>query len=188
MTTALVAKGSIQEVVKGGDTAIALLDAQIALVCDRSSSMLEVARSRKRRFEIEDEVVVRLQARYPGQVALASFSEEAELQPSGILPPPQGGTNMIDALRLIEQLSQIGLKCVLISDGEPNDEYGTIAYATQIHVNFDVIFVGPETSGGAVFLRKLCNVAKGAFHVNDLAKDATLLEQTIVLMLESGRR
>jgi len=187
MTKALVAKGSIQEMSIGMDNAVALMDATIALVCDRSSSMLEDARNGNKRFELEDEIVERLQVRYPGKIALASFSDYAELQPSGILPYPQGMTDMIAALNLIEQLSLVGLKCVLISDGEPNDEQGTLAYAVQTQLNFDVIFVGPETSNGAVFMRKLCNVAKGAFHVNDLAKDAALLEQTIVLMLESGK-
>ena len=72
MSNSLIAIGSIQDVSKG-DTALALLNAKVALLCDRSSSMLEEARGRKARYEIEDDVVSKLQAKYPGQVALVAF-------------------------------------------------------------------------------------------------------------------
>ena len=190
MSQALVAKGSITDISKSGDMALAILNAKAVLLCDRSGSMAEEARGGKASYEIEDEIVTRLQARYQGQVVLVAFHSTAFICPDGILPPPQGDTNMLDAFRVALPLHEAGLRVILISDGQPShDETEVIESAKQFKGNLDTIFVGPETSPGASFLKRLAKAVKGSHLVCDIKKDPALLEKSLThLLLTAGAK
>ena len=111
----IVATGSIRDVSKTRDTALALMDAKIVLLCDRSGSMAEIARGHKASYQIEDEVVAKFQARHPGKVVLIAFNDVAWMCLDGNLPLPGGSTNMLDAFRVAKPLADIGLRIVLNS-------------------------------------------------------------------------
>lgn len=182
MNTSLVVKGSILDVSKGGDVALAMLDAKIVLICDRSSSMLDNAHQGKARFAVEDSIVERLQQKYPGQIILVSFNDEVGIHADGRLPHPNGTTDMASALNTAQPFIEAGLRGVLISDGEPNDKSTTLQVASGMRGKLDVVFVGDEGSDGASFLRQLAKSVGGAFDVNDL-KNPKLLEERIERML-----
>src|SRR3990167_8036696 len=95
--TSLIVSGSIKDIAKKSGAAVALLGAEVILLCDRSSSMLEQARGGKASYQIEDEVVARIQAKHPGKVVLIAFNDIAFSCPDGNLPIPNGLTNMLDA-------------------------------------------------------------------------------------------
>ena len=190
MTTSLVpTRGSIQDVGKHGDMALALLDAKVVLLCDRSSSMLEIARSGKAAYEIEDEVVTKLQAKHQGQVALIAFADDAYLCLDGHLPYPNGNTNMLDAFTKAEPLASAGLRAILITDGMPShDESEVIQHAQVFRGKMDCIFVGNELSGGADFLKRLAKSLKGSHSICDIGKEPKLLEEQLeTLLLKAGK-
>ena len=182
-----IVTGSIKAVAKGGDVALAMLDAKIVLLCDRSSSMLEKdAFNRKARYEVEDQIVKRLQTKYPGQIVLVSFRDWSDIHPNGELPHPSGMTNMTAGLEKAQPLIEAGLRAVLISDGEPDDPYSVMELAKQLKGKLDVCYVGPEGSGGQQFLHEVARVAMGTFDTNDL-KNPQLLEERITrLLLKAG--
>lgn len=190
MGNELVVKGSIRDVAQTGDVALALLNAKVALVCDRSGSMDEEARGGKARYQIEDDVVTRLQAKYPGQVALVAFSDTAYLCPDGILPSANGQTNMLDALRVAQPLADADLRIIIITDGEPSHgEDEVIDAARAFRGRLDTIYVGPEISSGHDFCRRLAAAAKGSHSAADLVRDPELLEQSLTrLMLSAGAK
>jgi hypothetical protein len=185
-----IAKGSIRDVAAGGDNALALLNAKVLVLCDRSGSMSQEARAGKTCYELEDDIVTRIQAKYPGQVALAAFADVAYLCPTGSLPPPGGNTNMLDALRVAEPLAAVGLRIIMVTDGEPShDEAEVLQAAKALRGKMDCIFVGPELSAGAEFCKRLARSVGGSHSEADLTKGPELLEQNLTrLLLASGAR
>ncbi len=190
MSRELIVKGSIQDVAAKGDVALALLSAKVALLCDRSSSMIEEARGHQARYELEDDIIKRLQAKYPGQVALVAFSDTAYLCPDGVLPQPNGNTNMLDALRLAGPLADAGLRIILITDGEPSHaESEVIDAARAFRGKLDTIYVGPELSRGADFCKALALSVGGTHSEADLKHGPDLLENNLTrLLLTAGAR
>lgn len=184
-----IVRGSIQDMSKSGDMALALLDAKIVLLCDRSSSMSEMARGGKASYEIEDDIITRLQTHHSGRVALIAFHDTAFLCLDGNLPHPQGNTNMLDAFRVAQPLADAGLRVILITDGLPShNEDEVIQAASQFRGQMDTIFVGPEISPGADFLRRLAKSVGGSHSVCNVGKEPELLEKQLeVLMLKAGR-
>ena len=189
MSQSLVAKGSITNVAKSGDVAMALMDAKVLVVCDRSGSMVADARSGKASYQLEDEIVARLQAKYPGQVALAAFNDVAWLCPDGVLPMPTGQTNMLDALRLAQPLADAGLKIIMVTDGEPShSEQEVLDAAKLFRGKLDTIFVGPEVSMGRKFCKALALAAGGTHSDANLKRDPALLEKNLTrLLLAAGK-
>ena len=184
-----IAKGSIKDVA-GGDVAIALMNAKIVLLCDRSSSMLEFARDGKCRAEIEDDIVAKFQAKHPGQIALVSFSDAAELREDGVLPYPGGGTTITSALNLAEPMVDIGMRAVLITDGEPGEnEQMVIRSATRYKGRMDCIYVGPEVGRGGDFCDRLARAVGGTNTICDLNKEPELLAERLgqLLLIAGGK-
>ena len=110
MDKALIISGSIKDVAKNGDTALAMLNAKVALICDRSGSMADDGWGQKPCWVLEDEVIEKLQKKYAGQIVLIAFHDIAYLCLDGKLPLPQGNTNMLDAFRVAEPLADAGLR------------------------------------------------------------------------------
>lgn len=189
MDKSLIVKGSIKDVAKTNDTTLAVLDAKVVLLCDRSGSMTEEAWGHKPAFQLEDEVITKLQNKYPGQVVLVAFHDVAYTCLDGNLPPPMGSTNMLDALRVAEPLHDAGLRIILISDGCPShDENEVIRAAQKFTGNLETIFVGNEMSPGKDFLKRLSKAVGGSNQVADLKKGTQLLETRLnQLLLEAGK-
>ena len=190
MDQGLIAKGSIRDVAAGGDNTLALLNAKVLVLCDRSGSMSQIARAGKMCYELEDDIVTRLQAKYPGQVALAAFADVAYLCPTGQLPPPGGNTNMLDALRVAGPLAAVGLRIIMVTDGEPShDEHEVLDAARPFKGQMDTVFVGPELSPGADFCKRLAAAVGGSHSEADLMRGPELLEQSLTrLLLTAGAK
>ncbi len=189
-----IIKGSISSIATNGDTALAILNATVALVCDRSSSMNEYTKSRKTRAQLEDEVVTELQSRYSGKIAVVGFNSSAYLCEDGVLPSPTSDTSFGAAFEVAEALSDAGLRVILVSDGEPNeiqyqggeDQLLTNAKC-KFHGNMDCIFVGDENSAGERFMQRLAEAVGGSATLCDLNEGSRLLEETIeTLLLKAG--
>ena len=96
---------------------------------------------------------------------------------------------MLDAFRVAQPLADAGLRLILITDREPShDENEVIDAARQFRGHMDTIYVGPELSGGAGFLKRLAAAVGWDNSVCDLKKDPALLEQHLTrLLLTAGR-
>ncbi len=188
-----IIKGSISSIATNGDTALAILNATVALVCDRSASMNEYTKSGKTRAQLEDEVVTELQSRYSGKIVVVGFNSSGYLCEDGVLPTPTSDTSFGAAFEVAEALSDAGLRVIIISDGEPNEiNYGgesqLLADAKRkFHGNMDCIFVGDENSAGERFMQRLAEAVGGSATLCDLNAGSRLLQETIeTLLLKAG--
>lgn len=180
MSNSIVATGSLTDQMQLGEAANlaeAFLNVKLILLCDRSGSMyIPDAFEGKRRYEVEDGIVRRLQSEHPCQVLLASFTSGAKLHPNGILPKPNGGTQMLDGLKLIRDFCISDVKCCLVSDGEPEETEESIMAFVKQHFagRLDTAFAGPEGSRGAELMRRIAEAAGGKWSVDALTKPAEL--------------
>lgn len=189
MNTQSIVKGSIQDVTKSGDIAISIINAKVVVLCDRSGSMSSEARGGRCSYEIEDDIIKRIQGRYQGQIILVAFNDVAFTCLHGNLPLPNGNTNMIDALDKAQPFADMGMRIILITDGQSSHpEAEVIQHAQQFHGKLDTIFVGPEMSPGADFLKRLASSVGGSNSICDLGKESKLLEERLeTLMLKAGK-
>ncbi len=191
MTQALtVVKGSIQDVTKTGNTALSILDAKLLVICDRSGSMEQHdAMNGKSRYEVEDEIVSNLQKKYPGQIVLIAFGDTAILCLDGNLPYPNSGSTMMTyAFKLAERFTTLGMKAVLITDGEATEDERAVLDAAKPFIGkLDTVLIGPDYAPGKKFLEKLAKYTKGTYNHNDLKTNPKLLEKTLeTLLLKAG--
>lgn len=183
-----IIKGSIMDVANG-NTALALLDAKLLIICDRSGSMTgHDAMGGKARYEVEDEIVRDLQAKYPGQVVLEAFGDSAILCLNGELPYPNSGSTVYSyALKLAQSLVKTGMRAVLISDGEASDSWDEIRRAAEpLRGALDIVFVGPDITPGRNLLDKLSAYVSGTLDYNDLQNQQKLFETLERKLLGSG--
>lgn len=184
-----IIKGSIKDIATNGDTALAILNAKAALVCDRSGSMNEYTANGKTRAQLEDEVVTELQSRYSGKIVVVGFNDSAYLCEDGVLPMPAAGTQFLSAFEVSEALSDAGLRVILISDGDPQESHDHLLDQARqkFHNNMDCIYVGDEGSAGEDFMRRLADAVGGSATLCDLNAGSKLLEETIeTLLLKAG--
>lgn len=178
---ALVVKGSILDVAQGEDEATALMDARLILVCDRSGSMTTMDADGKARHEVEDEVVVSLQGKYPGQIALVPFNDITYMALDGRLPYPDGGTRLTNALAFIEPVVQLGVRACIICDGYPDDKEESIHIAERMRGKLDCIFVGKPNSAGDDFMKRLADVVGGTHQSNEATKELEGMVERLLL-------
>lgn len=187
MNTDLVVKaGSVMDVARGGNVALAMMDVKVVLICDRSGSMTACdAQGGRARYMVEDEIVARLQKKYPGKIALISFNDFAELCPNGELPQPTGGTSMEAGIDKARPIIEIGAKGILVTDGEPNSETAVFQSVAGLSGKLDTVFVGNDNASGKAFMERLAKFLHGSFSSNSL-KNPELLEQKITQLLLSA--
>lgn len=185
MSTDMIVKGSLKDVSGDNDPTMALMEAKLILVCDRSGSMTTNDASENRpRYTVEDEVVKELQEKYAGQIAIVSFSDMAYMCLNGVLPYPDGGTNMAGALRFVHPVVESGIHAVLVSDGEPDDKQEVIYIAKQMKGFLDVVFIGKKGSEGDKFLKEVAKASGGTHETNEATK---MLSKTLTrLLLKAG--
>lgn len=167
MSTSIVA-GSIAAMAgrTGRSIAEQLLDAEHVVLVDVSPSMeAHDSRGERERLRVAQEELARLQAEFPGKLAVYAFAGECRPVPGGVpafLPGLAGsGTDLAGALRTVKRLDGLGLRFVVISDGEPNSEHESLTEARAFTSPISTIFVGPEGGSGQDFLRRLATAAGG---------------------------
>lgn len=171
-----IVPGSLSAVAQrdGMTLAETFLNCDVLLLVDQSGSMSVCdapggTGSPRSRYDAADAELTRLQAQYPGKVALVAFSSWPVFCPGGKAERLGGGTDMAAALQFVKVADDAGIKIVLISDGEPNEEAKTLQIAKTFKSRIDTIYIGSEEdhSGGRAFLQKLAQATGGQFFKSD---------------------
>jgi hypothetical protein len=173
MSPAIVA-GSVASAaaVKGVPLAEALLDVESLILLDCSGSMATAdSRGSRRRIDSAREELATLQRDLPGKLALVCFAGHAQLMWGGVPPEPMGGTDLAGALAFAKTFDQGGMRFVVVSDGEPDDQAKALATARGFAGPISTVFVGPEGGPGAAFLRRLATASGGRHATADRVRE-----------------
>jgi len=168
-TATAIVPGSLSAIAKrdGQSLAESFLSADAVIIVDTSGSMCTCdSRSGKSRYDVALEELAQLQAHMPGKLAVLAFSDDCIFVPGGQPPLLGGGTNLAGALKFAKVADVPGMRFIVISDGEPDDERKALAVAKTYANRIDTIFVGPENDwhGGRAFLQRLA-AASGGQHI-----------------------
>jgi len=168
-------KGSLQDVAQASDTSLAetFVGADAVIICDVSGSMaMHDSRGGRTRYEVELDELAKLQAHLPGKLAILAFSSETIFVPGGQPPMLGAGTDLAGALKFAQIADGTGIRFIILSDGEPDDEQEALRVAAQYVDRIDVIFVGPEDRpDGRDFLEKLAKRGHGTTVTADRVKE-----------------
>lgn len=168
----------------GGSLAESFVSADVVVLVDTSGSMhAKDSRNSQSRYDVACEELAKLQANMPGKIAVLAFSSDVEFCPGGVPRFFSGGTALHKALKFARVADVPGMRFIVISDGQPDDESSALREAQQYKARIDVIYVGPESElmHGREFLERLAQASGGTFVT---AKCAELLaEKTERLLL-----
>lgn len=163
MNTQII-QGSIGAIAQrdGRSIAESFLNADVVIIVDTSSSMGQHdARGNQSRYSVACDELQKLQASLPGKLALLSFSDDVQFCPNGIPFNFNGMTDLAKALKFAKMADVSGIRFIVISDGEPNDEQEALNVAKTYKNKIDTIFVGPEGGNGQKFLQRLAKASGG---------------------------
>jgi hypothetical protein len=186
-----IVQGSLSAVSKQANQSLAsgFLNVKAFVMVDVSASMgvKDIdATGTKSRYDAACEQLANLQKENPGEIAVGCFSQRAEFCPGGVPVFMYSMTDMVAALRLMKMADGAGIRLILISDGEPNDEESTLKEARKFSSKIDTIFVGPETDQtGRAFLKKLSQ-ATGGINIDSKAQDLGKLSDNVTLLIGAG--
>lgn len=168
---------------KGITLAESFLDVNVLLIVDMSGSMnAHDAPNGLSRYEAAEKELKRLQTELPGKIGIVAFSSWPVFCPNGVPPRLDGGTDMKAALEFVKVADDIGIRFILISDGEPNEPNPTLNIAKTFKTKIDTIFIGPEMSSGREFLKKLSSLTGGK---TVSSKEVGMLAQPVLALLET---
>jgi hypothetical protein len=182
MTQAIV-PGSLAAISGKANMSLAesFLNVDALIVVDTSASMhTKDAAGGEERYFAACRELERLQATLPGKIGVISFSDYAKFCPGGVPEFISTSTNLVGALKFIQTADNLGIKFVVISDGEPDDEQAALDLARKFKTKLDVVYIGREGGGGRLFLGRLAEASGGKYMAADLAKD---LNQKVQLLL-----
>lgn len=166
---------------QGKSIAESFVNADCIIIVDTSSSMGQHdSRGGKSRYEVACEELKNLQASLPGKLALLSFSDDVIFCPNGIPFNYEGMTDLTKALKFAKMGDVSGMRFIVISDGEPNDEDKALAVAKTFKNRIDTIYVGPEGGEGQKFLQRLAKASGGQGVTSEKVKE---LESTVKHLL-----
>lgn len=171
----IIVRGSLADLAQQTDRSIAesFVNAELVCIIDTSGSMNSPdSRGGKTRYSVACEELEKLQAGLPGKVAVINFSFETVFEPGGRPAMLGGGTDLAKALQFAKMADVPGMRFVLISDGEPDDERGAMQMARHYTNRIDVVYVGPEYNGsGREFLARLAAATGGKSVTADRAAE-----------------
>ena len=140
----------------------------VAVLCDTSASMAEIAGSKPRIAHLHEAIDSLAAETVTIAVEFNSIAREFPWR-SGVRFSPSGGTDLAAALCHLR--SHRPRRTIVISDGEPQGEAAALAAAKSITGRIDVIFVGDERNTRARdFLLSLARSTGGTAVSVDLAK------------------
>lgn len=166
MSTAIVT-GSVGDVARrsGRTLAEAFLFVDAIVIVDTSASMAQqdVPKSELKCSRYDEAVnqLRQLQTQMPGKIAVISFSNTPVYCPDGNAKFLRGSTNLAAALRLVQAADNCGLRFVVISDGEPDNEMDALDVARGLKTRIDTIYIGPPNGKGIEFLQRLASIHGG---------------------------
>lgn len=183
MNNAII-QGSLGAVAQQNKTSIAesFVNANAIIIVDTSGSMDQSdARNGKTRYQVACDELANLQRTMPGKLALLSFSNDVVFCPNGIPFQFGGMTDLAKALKFAKVADlPSGMRFIVISDGEPDDEADALKVAKTFKNRIDTIFVGREGAEGQDFLNRLAK-ASGGEHVT-ADRVAELADKTVKLL------
>lgn len=186
-TAPAIVPGSLSVVANQAGTSIAeaFLNADVVVIVDVSGSMdTKDSRGGRRRYDVACDELRRLQADLPGKIAVVAFSSTTVFVPGGVPPFLSGGTNLAGALEFVQPADGT-VRFIVISDGEPNDEFSALRFAHNFASKIDTIYVGPKDNRAAArFLEELARASGGRFAT--AARAAKLAEKVQTFMLQEG--
>jgi Mg-chelatase subunit ChlD len=161
------------------------LSVDAILIVDVSGSMeAHDAPGGQSRHEAAEQELRRLQETMPGKLAVVCFSDSAEFCPAGIPRRMNSGTNLAGALRFVQAADGTGIRFVVISDGQPNDENAALQVARQFTSRIDTVYIGPEGGTGRAFLQQLASWnGKGGQYAK--SKAPGMLAEQVTLLLKA---
>jgi len=181
--TAIV-PGSIGAIAQqsGKSLAESFVNADVVVIVDTSGSMdAHDSRDGRTRYDIACVELAGLQNNLPGKIAVISFSHDVTFCPSGVPTYFGGDTDLAGALKYAKLADVTGMRFILISDGEPNDENEALRAAKTYKNKIDVIYVGSETSPtGRAFLEKLARASGGMAITADRAVELQASVQKLI--------
>jgi len=163
MNTQII-QGSLGAIAQQNGKSIAesFVNADCIILVDTSSSMGQHdSRGGQSRYEVACEELKNLQASLPGKLALLSFSDDVIFCPNGIPFNYGSMTDLAKVLKFAKMGDVTGMRFIVISDGEPNDEDSALAVAKTYKNRISTIYVGPEGGGGQDFLKRLAKASGG---------------------------
>lgn len=186
MNTAIV-PGSLAALASKANQSLAesFLNVEAIVIVDVSGSMHTLdAPGNKSRYDAACAELESLQRAYPGKIGIVAFSDTAQFVPGGKPMMQGGGTNMVAALDTVKCADGLGIKLILISDGQPDSPEETIARASRFKTHIDTVYIGSEReSSGREFLQRLAKATGGNF-----AKSAApaMLQQPVIALLNAA--
>lgn len=166
---------------KGIDLASAWLDVDQVVLCDVSGSMeAQDSRDNQSRYKVMTYELGKIQNRYPGRVAVFSFSDKTTWNPDGIPSKDFSMTNLAGALEFLykQEIDDLGVGITVISDGQPDDPEEALRIARKFKTPIDTIFVGASNGYGKDFLRDLARKSGGKY-TEDFTMKENLLGNTL---------
>jgi Mg-chelatase subunit ChlD len=185
MNTRALVKGSLSDLAArdGATLAESFLSVDAILIVDVSGSMTaRDAPDGQSRHEAAESELRRLQETMPGKLAVVCFSDSAEFCPAGIPRRMDSGTNLAGALRFVQAADDTGMRFVVISDGQPDDENATLDVARQFTSRIDTVYIGPEGGTGRAFLQRLALVSETRGQYAESKAPGMLAEQVTLLL------
>jgi Mg-chelatase subunit ChlD len=96
------------------------------------------------------------------------FSSNVNRATGKSIPEPNGSTDLAKAFRYINEnaknitaISERPERIILVSDGEPDDEYDALEQSKVLSIPVDIIFIGKKDSKGYKFMQKLASTTGG---------------------------
>jgi hypothetical protein len=157
------------------------LNVDALILVDTSASMhAHDAAGGVERYEAACSELKRLQASLPGKIGVVSWSDYAKFCPGGVPEFMSGSTNLVGALKFVQAADNLGIKFIVISDGEPDHESDALALARKFKTQINVVYIGPEKGSGSLFLGRLAEASGGKYMSADLAKDLNVKVQLLL--------
>lgn len=156
------------------------------LLLDCSGSMSSPMRNGKLRITGLREVVRDVQQQRPtemiafGPLVQTNPGEWTAVRFVSDVPEPGGGTPLHDALKFAA-VHGAG-RCVVISDGWPNDRTQALEAAKQFGGQVDIVFVGDPNDPGSFFLDELAKTTGGRRFEGDLSEIKELAGTVVGLL------
>ena len=183
MNSLTIVPGSLLDAAQRGNISLAesFLGCDALVIIDSSGSMIgrDASDSRTRHQAARDELR-QLQSSLPGRVGVIVFSNTVQFVPGGDYPELNGSTDLAQALQFVKVADDCGIKIIVVSDGDPDDQQKALAVARTFKTRIDAIYIGPEReSRGRDFLQQLCKATGGKFvtsdHVAEIAEPVRLM-------------
>ena len=146
------------------------LDLEMVILLDVSGSMeTKDAPGGKTRSEAAQEALTTIQGNNPGKVGLVCFADYTSYCSDGRIADCGSGTMLEKGLRELRELDDLGIKLVVVCDGEPLDKQKALNEAKKFSSPLNAIFIGPEDDlyGGRAFLQRLVDLSGGQFIQSD---------------------